>query len=323
MFGVGGLLPQASAWGLRGHQSICESATFLVKEAGLKEFLAGLGPRMGHLCNIPDIHWRNLSQEQTQSGNPTHYINPENVQRSLQTLETRYSKIQKLGGPETHSKVGSIWWRVDQFFERASEHGRKAKKAAPPKNSIEEQDAALPYNNAVYEMHVSMGVMGHFVADASMPFHNRVDYDGRAVGHGGIHAFYEDTCVNTWGADLSARIVERASSLGNEDFLKTRRSVVERMKALSLKSAPEAEDILRLDVILEPSGAERRVASRKAPAEACPVYQDLMLVQMARSARLLAQLWDEIYVKAGRPPLKPYKSYRYPLQPDFVAPDYL
>ncbi|MNL81910.1 hypothetical protein D3C87_2091530 [compost metagenome] len=43
---------------------------------------------------------------------------------------------------------------------------------------------------------------------------------------------------------------------------------------------------------------------------------------MARGALLLANLWDEAYVQAGRPQLAAYKSYKYPFTVDFVAPDY-
>ena len=49
----------AHAWGGRGHNTICEAAAFLVKNKELKEFLQLRPHIMGHLCNIPDIQWKN------------------------------------------------------------------------------------------------------------------------------------------------------------------------------------------------------------------------------------------------------------------------
>jgi hypothetical protein len=318
-----GVSETAIAWGHRGHQSICEAATFLVSEAALKEFLSPKGPRMGHLCNIPDTYWRSLSQEETHLGNPTHYINPENLQKTLKNLDTNYSRVRKSGTEDLHSKVGSIWWRAQQFFDHALAAGSRAKKSVLPKNPLDEQNPELPYNAAIYEMHVNMGLLGHFVGDVAMPFHNRVDYDGRSVGHAGIHSFYESTCVNEFGPELTSLIVDEARQLKNEDFLAKRSNAVKRMKAMSVKAAPEAEKILELDTVVEKSGPDRRAAVRKSPAEACPVFRPMLVSQMSRSARLLALMWDEIYVKAGRPELQAYRSYRYPFQPEFVAPNYL
>jgi hypothetical protein len=282
--------------------------------------MAGLGPRMGHLCNIPDSHWRSLQKEHTALGNPTHFINPENAGKTLSDVSSDYKKVVK--DAEMASKVGSIWWRTKQFFGRAVKSGKEATKAAPPKNVIEEQDETLSYNKAIYEMIVEMGVMGHFVGDVSMPYHNRVDYDGRASGHGGIHSFYEEICMNTFGPELTLLVVQSATELKDAVLFDSSGDVIRRMRAMSEKAAPEALQIESLDQVLVPSSSERRNALRKSPSEACPVFQSIILVQAGRSARLLASFWDEIYKKAGRPKLESYKSYRYPFKPDFVAPDY-
>ena len=230
----------------------------------------------------------------------------------------------KDGGAEVASKVGSSWWRAKQFLDLAVVDAKNAKKSPAPKNPIEEQNNDLPYNKSVYMMIVNMGLLGHFVGDVSMPFHNRIDYDGRAVGHGGIHAFYEETCVNFFGPELPHLIFEAAFKLEpkKETFLKKTRDVVLSMRALSMVAEPGANKILELDAVREKSGSERRIAERRPVEVACPVYREMLIADMARSARLLASFWDEIYVKGGEPKLKAYKSYLYPFTPDFVAPDY-
>jgi hypothetical protein len=52
-------------------------------------------------------------------------------------------------------------------------------------------------------------------------------------------------------------------------------------------------------------------------------YKGIIVTELSRSALLLAKLWDDAYVEAGRPRLIASKSYRYPLTVEFVAPDYL
>jgi hypothetical protein len=315
---------EAEAWGLRGHAAICDAATFLVQDQALKATLSGFGPRMGHLCNIPDTLWKNLSPDLTRLGNPGHYINPEVIGKTLENIPANYKKNIGDGGAEAAAKLGSSWWRARQFFDLAVSEAKVAQKSPLPKNPFEEQQNDLAYNNTIYMMLNNMGLMGHFVGDVSMPFHNRVDHDGRSVGHGGIHAFYEESCVNTMGADLPQLVVEAAQKLDakKENFLRKPSDVVASMRAMSVVAEPEAAKILELDAVVEQSGAERRQATRKSVGEACPVYRDMILVQMGRSARLLAAFWDEIYKKGGRPSLEAYKSYRYPLTPDFVVPDY-
>ena len=49
------------AWGGRGHDVICESATQLVEDPELKSFLVTRTHIMGHLCNVPDISWKRRS----------------------------------------------------------------------------------------------------------------------------------------------------------------------------------------------------------------------------------------------------------------------
>jgi len=312
----------SQAWGLRGHAAICEAATFLVKDEALKKLLSSMAPRMAHLCNIPDNSWRGLDSADTTVGNPGHYINPESVGKDLKSLSSDYKKLVKKGDLETASKIGGLWWRAQQFSERATRNAKLAVSAPSPKNHIEEQDNELAYNKAIFEMIVDMGLMGHFVGDIAMPFHSRIDHDGRASGHGGIHSFYEDTCVNTFGPELTPLVYLAAQNISDKDILSTKGSVVDRMRAMSLKAAPEALKIEELDELIEPSSAERRVALRKPVAEACPKFREMMLTQMGRSARVLSMFWEESYKKGGLPKLEGYKSYRYPLQPDFVAPDY-
>ena len=332
------LTQQAQAWGGRGHDTICQAATHLVKETQLKKHLQSKPQIMGHLCNVPDIVWKSAGPA-SKVGNAAHFINTEVLGLKVDEIPTGdYRKlVTDYTGKENATKpgrmmnfvpdeLGSIWWRAEQFFRLAT--SSDIKKLAPPANRQEEQLESLPFNQAAYNMIVNMGLAGHFVGDASMPFHNNVDYDGYASGHGGIHAFYEETCVAEQGSELLDRVVDTGKKMNQAPFMKAA-TVTNQMRELTLLSLQDLKDIIALDKVDVPSkvitdkGMEIKTpAVRSGIEKTCREMTPLIVKHMGRSAALLAQVWDQTYVKSGKPDLKKYKSYKYPFTPDFVAPDY-
>lgn len=331
----------AQAWGGRGHNAICATAVFLVKEKGLKEYLQNKPQMMGHICNMPDFYWKSLSPEITKQGNPTHFIDPEITGLKPTEVPLEYKKlIDEYTGKDNKFKAdgskifsiptefGSVWWRADQFSRRIAGMQKDFAAAATPTNSKEEQDENLPYNKLAFQMILDLGLMGHFVGDVSQPFHTTADYDGYAVGHGGIHAYFEDAIVGHFDGDLEARILKEARAMKDPSFLKPS-TVIEKMKNLSEISIKEVKKIIALDPVLKASvvkkekGMELRTPAERKPSEVGYQRMNKMIItEMARGSVLLANLWDEAYVKAGRPKLAAFKSYKYPFTVEFVAPDY-
>lgn len=333
--------PQTFGWGGRGHDSICEVASFLVKEKGLKEYLQNKPQMMGHLCNMPDFYWKSLGSEVNKLGNPTHFIDPEVIGLKIKDIPSDYQKISaeytgttnkfKNDGSTIKSiptEFGSVWWRADQFVRLISALEKEFSTALVPTNFKEEQNNDLPYNKLAFQMVVNMGLMGHFVGDNAQPFHTSADYDGYSAGHGGIHSFFEDSVVSEADGDLQALVLKEARSMKNPAFLKPK-TVIEKMKALSEASSADIPKILKVDPVIEKSilkkerGMELKTAAkRKTSAEAYRKMKPFVVTGMARGALLLAHLWDLSYVQAGRPQLAAYKSYKYPFTVDFVPPDY-
>jgi hypothetical protein len=339
------------AWGNRGHHTVCESAVYLVKEKPLREFLQEHVHFMGHLCNVPDIYWKSIGTEASQAGNSAHYIDYDILGISFQEIPSNYQTIvdQYTGKNSAYdgkkifsvpSEFGSNWWRADQFHRRAVAAGKLLKDLSPPSNRSEEQDNNLPYNKNVYDFYVNLGLMGHFAGDNAQPFHLSADYDGYKTGHGGIHSYYEEAVVDALPYNLAAKVVEEGrrlqklaesknlSNLKRVGFL-TSQTVVEKMKALGEISYSEISKVLSLDQVKKPSsikdekGMSLKVRAERDPAEkTAPKFEKMVVQQMGRSASLLASLWDQAYVDAGKPDLKGYKSFLYPFTPDFVPPDY-
>lgn len=331
----------AKAWGARGHHNICESAVHLVHSKPLKEFLNGKAQIMGHLCNIPDTYWKSLNSDARKFGDPTHFIDPEilglpikDMPTDYKALVTKYTNKENMHKRNTRilsvpSELGSNWWRADQFYRLALANAEQVTLQPTPNNSKEEQNEELPFNKNLFSMFVNMGLMGHFVGDNSQPFHTTADYDGYEGHHGGIHSYYEEQTVAFFGPDMQDRIVKKAKTLKSASFMKDKLTVVERMRALADISFKEIKTVFKLDPVIAPSsykqekGLSLKSAAKREPAEiGFKKFENLQIEQLARSALLLASFWDKIYLEAGSPDLKPYKSYKFPFTPDFVMPDY-
>ncbi len=333
---------QVFAWGGRGHDTICHVASFLVKEKGLQEYLKNKPQMMGHVCNMPDFYWKSLGGDISSLGNPTHFIDIEVIGKPVKDIPVEFKKIvDEYTGTENKftndgttiksipTEFGSSWWRVDQFMRIIAGLKDDFAKATPPTTFKEEQDNNLPYNQLSYNMVVSMALMGHFVGDNAQPFHTTADYDGYAAGHGGIHAYFEDSVVGEFDGDLEALVLKEARAMKNPSFLKPKTSI-EKMKDLSLISNTEIPKLLKLDPIKKKStlmkerGMSLKTAAEREPASvAFKKMKPMIVTQMARGATLLANLWDEAYVSAGRPKLGAYKSYKYPFTVEFIKPDYI
>jgi len=319
---VFGLSNVGFGWGERGHHVLCEVATRLVTNTDLAQFLQGRGHQAGHVCNIPDINWRNLPS-QTKAGENSHFMNPEALGYTIATVPVVFADIataKNLPKDQVAIDLGSMWWRADQFWRRAKADAEAAKLAALP-TPAEQQDNAHPYNQAVYNFFTDLYLMGHFAGDASMPYHNSTDYDGWAKGRGGIHSFYESTCVSAQGLDLAQAVFKVAEPMRAQASPWT--NAVDKIRALSVQAVADTATLESLDVILAPSvQATKTYAKRPSAADAAVRFRPLIVEELARSAALLAEMWDAAYEAGGKPNLKAYRSYRYPLAPDYVPVDY-
>ncbi|MGZ3748983.1 MAG: hypothetical protein ACXWRE_15970, partial [Pseudobdellovibrionaceae bacterium] len=134
--------------------------------------------------------------------------------------------------------------------------------------------------------------------------------------------------VSEFDGDLSSLILKEARRMKNAKFLKPK-TVIEKMKALSESSMDELKLIFKADPIKKPStvviekGMElKKAAERESAQVGFQKFNKIIVTELARSSLLLAHLWDEAYVEAGKPMLASSKIYKYPLTVDFIAPDY-
>ncbi len=323
----------AWGWGGKGHDWICQAATYVVQEEGLRNLLKFKPQVMGHLCNVPDIYWKDLPEEVKKIGRPSHYLDievfqgkPRDIPRSYSEMKSKFenfpSPASGVAFKDFHSETGSLWWRLQQFVDRAVALKTKIHSPAPsgPK---ETQDYNYPYNQAIFAMMVNMGLMGHFIGDASMPLHHSFDHDAQRAGHAGLHSYYEDFTISELPASAFLEIIKLAKKMRaqkKEAFL-VKDTAFDNIRELSLKSFSEISQLIAADQ-LKTKGTETQKPVRMPFEKTKKKFAALSVQELSRSVALLSLTWDQIYQKLDRPDLSAYKSFQYPFQPEFVDPDY-
>ncbi len=316
------------AWGARAHFLVCEAAIDLIKDKLLKQYLISKVQAMTYLCNTPDIYWKSIKG--TDSGYPTHFFEPDVVGLSFESMPLQLAEVEKLVAGKTNLQtgrevfssaveLGTSWWRADQFARLSLDAGKRATKTVVPNKEDED----------TYQMWIMMGLLGHFVADNAQPLHTTSNYDGWQTDHGGIHSFYESDLVNELPYNILTDIIKDAPKASKELQLAQKGSVLETMKQLSILSHKDLTIIFSLDPIIKKStlvrekGMEIKAAAERKPAsEAVKKFKPLLVKHMSRAATLIAYLWEKIYIDAGKPPVYKDRSYRFPHQIEFIAPDY-
>ncbi|MBX7187214.1 MAG: hypothetical protein K1Y01_18880 [Vicinamibacteria bacterium] len=345
--------PRASAWGERGHDIVTRVAvrllaariakgTPLATQFGRKEFM------LGHLSNVPDIVWRNQGEAIENANAPTHFLDMEYVSPEL-TFSTipktpaaalarmkelcanppkGYTCAAKEGSSPNESSAGTAPWRTGQMYRMTVESLRAA--SVDGKSN----DAAID------RAFLTAGLMSHFVGDLGNPYHATVAYDGWESGQGGIHGYFESAVVSSYrlaldqevfDAALTGRGIERTlKQLPAADRAALSRDPVALAMALALDSRSRLDAANAIDLrfaILKKSGTgpdgKRVGAERRDASELRFKYHDLTVERLATAAEILANLWLMAWEDAGKPDFKGYRSFAYPVAPDFIQPDYL
>jgi hypothetical protein len=187
---------------------------------------------------------------------------------------------------------------------------------------------------------LTAGIMSHFVGDLGNPYHATRNYDGWETGQGGVHSYFETAVVNSHRLALDQEVLDEAlTGRGLERVLaqlpSTNRTALSRDPvaltfALALESYSRLEaanDIDRRFAVLKPSRSgqdDKRVSAERRPAsELRAKLHKLHVERLATAAEVLASLWLQAWNDAGRPTFKDYRSFAYPVAPEFIQPDYL
>jgi hypothetical protein len=163
----------AFSWGQAGHLIANEAATFGLP-TDMPPFFYREFPQLIWLGPNPD-RWRGGGQAIDAANGPDHIMNYEYI-AALKLPADRYSFLTLLVTSGTlrrhgirNSDPGFLPWRIAEMCEQLTVEWRLWRAAAPgsPDRVFLERDIVR-----------DSGVLGHFVADASNPLHDTIDYNG-------------------------------------------------------------------------------------------------------------------------------------------------
>jgi len=218
-------------------------------------------------------------------------------------------------------EVGSAPWRVLQLYSSMVE-ALKSAGEAEDKNAFEDS-----VNKAL----TMGGIMSHFVGDLANPHHTTANYDGQLTGQHGLHSYFESDVVAELPFELSARMAKRAKKKWLDAYSKSEQKGIladpqKLVWALVGNSHGRLPELLKLDVkhsLIERNTQEKGRAKRKPAGETAKRYQTFAIERLAIGSAALSQLWLLAWQEAGSPNLSKYRSYYYPVKPDFIRPNYL
>jgi hypothetical protein len=226
----------AWAWGEAGHHLTARIAAQIIEhhpsivaerknEPELVDDLARLFEKkriqLGHLGGVPDTFWRSIAgpsgKPAEKMGAPTHYFDADtlpDVKSNEEFLQKRiplaYGDARKLlnGDDESSEKFfenGTAPWRSGQLYALM----RQAISKYPKKDCKEVEGFPHPTVSVLSYG----GLLTHFIADSTMPYHATKDYDGVGTNQKGIHAYFETDLVDALEPGLEEKVMRRAQAL--------------------------------------------------------------------------------------------------------------
>jgi hypothetical protein len=159
----------ASAWGFEVHKFIVARAIELLP-AELRPYFDKYRDAIVEHSIDPDL-WRTAGWLEEP---PRHFMDMDAYgPYPFKQLPRDYDEAVKRYGKEFVDKNGTVPWRTEEIYLKL----------------VEAFEQKAPY--ARDNIRFFSSVIGHYVADAHVPFHAVINYDGQLTGQWGIHSRFE------------------------------------------------------------------------------------------------------------------------------------
>lgn len=268
-------------WGFWGHRQINKQAIQLLPEE-MKAFFVKHAEYISEHAIDPDI--RRSQSDTLEQYN--HYLDIDYYGKyPFADLPRNYDSAVAKFGAATVLKQGVLPWRIAAYTDSLS--------------------SAMTARNEQLILHFASD-LGHYVADAHVPLHAIVDYDGRQRGQRGIHKRWESDFTERYGKTYrfpteGARFLADPLTFAFETIL----------ESYTLSDSVFAADLMALQTA--PGG--RSVKSIRDNGDTVFVYGDayyealqrfdkgLAERRMQNAIISLASYWYTAWVRAGKPQL--------------------
>lgn len=157
---------KGNAWGFYAHQQINQLAVYSLPTELFPFFRGQIEYLRKHAVD-PDMRRYLVEGEACR-----HYIDIDVFEKviPLDTLPRKYSDAMAKFGEDSLLANGIVPWHIQWVLNRLAK--------------------AFEENNWEKVVHIA-AELGHYVADAHVPLHNTVNYNGQLTGQHGIHGFFE------------------------------------------------------------------------------------------------------------------------------------
>ncbi len=272
--------PQAPKWGFFSHKRINRLAVFTLPP----EMLGFYKKHIRHITELavlPDARRYAVEGEA-----PRHFIDIDVYGDSaLYKMPRRWSKAVEQYTEDTLLAYGTVPWHIIRVKDRLT--------------------AAFLSRDAKQIVKLS-AELGHYIADANVPLHTTVNYNGQLTGQQGIHAFWETRLPELY-SDGYDFFVGRAEYLSNPQLVAWE-AVTNAHLALDSVLHFERELTQKLGEDKKYSYEDRngqtvRVYSRMFSKAYHEALNGQVQRRMRASVKMVADFWYTCWVDAGQPDL--------------------
>jgi hypothetical protein len=208
----------ASAWGFEAHKFIMSRAIDILPEP-LRPFFEANRAFIVERAIDPDL-WRNAGFTEEP---PNHFLDLDAYgPYPFKDLPRNYDDALRKHGIDKLKQNGLLPWRT---YEMA---GRLARGFEALRRNGQYAHSDIRFFSAI---------IGHYVADAHVPFHAVLNYNGQLTGQTGIHNRWEDDLFNRYRAQLAIKPGPLVSIANERDFVFD----------VLLESSQLADDVLAAD----------------------------------------------------------------------------
>jgi hypothetical protein len=261
----------ANAWGFEAHKFIVTRAIDILPEP-LRPFFEAYRAFIVERSIDPDL-WRNAGFTEEP---PNHFLDFDAYgPYPFKDLPREYGEALKKHGIDKLKQNGLVPWRTHEIAGRLIRGFEALHKNGPYARS---------------DISFFSAIIGHYVADAHVPLHAVLNYNGQLTGQTGIHNRWEDELFVRYQKQLVIKPGALVSILNERDF------VFETL----LESAQLADDLLAAD--------KKAIGSREVYddqyfetlfAETRPMLEKRLSDAITGVASIITSAWEQ----AGKPRL--------------------
>ncbi|MGE3275302.1 MAG: hypothetical protein AB7O67_09335 [Vicinamibacterales bacterium] len=263
----------AFAWGFTAHRFITEQMIALLP-AELRPFFESRRAFIIERSVDPDL-WRTAGWEEEP---PNHFLDMDYREFGpypFDALPRDYDRAVQKFGKDVIDQQGRVPWRAQEFFGKL-------------RRSFEDAGRRPPGGYALDNIAYFAAILSHYVADAHVPLHAVVNYDGQLTNQRGLHSRWEAELFERLQGRLRVTPAPAAAVADPRDFI----------FEVLLRSNRLAEGVLADDR----AAAEGRAAYDDAYFEAFartqgPVLEGRLNDSITAVASMITGAWEA----AGRP----------------------